>query len=154
MAKQQYLTLQQGFTLIELMAVIAIIAILSGIGIPSYQRYIQKAALTDMLQAIVPYKMAVELCALEQPGLNSCNAGSHGIPTGQASRYISTINIIKGVITLRGQHTLTGLTLAISPTQNSDGNLVWTRTCTATDSAMTDSCKSVFRFNDKDTSNG
>ncbi|AHK19916.1 prepilin peptidase-dependent pilin [Yersinia similis] len=154
MTKHQGLTLQKGFTLIELMVAIAIIAVLSGIGIPSYQRYIQKAALTDMLQAIVPYKMAVELCALEQSNLDSCNAGSNGIPAGQISRYINAINIAKGVITLSGQHTLTGLTLAISPTRNSNGNLIWTRTCTATDSAMTDSCKMVFRFNDKDPSNG
>lgn len=71
---------QRGFTLIELMVVISIIAILSAIGIPAYQRYIQKAAMTDMLQAMVPYKMAVELCALEGGGPSGCDAGSKGIP--------------------------------------------------------------------------
>ncbi|CNK68760.1 Prepilin peptidase dependent protein D [Yersinia aldovae ATCC 35236] len=141
---------QKGFTLIELMVAIAIIAVLSGVGIPSYQRYIQKAALTDMLQTIVPYKMAIELCSLEQANLDNCNASSHGIPAGQSSRYVSAVSVAKGVITLTGQNTLTGLTLALSPTKNSDGNLVWAKTCTATDSGITDSCKAVFRFDDKE----
>lgn len=147
------MTNQRGFTLIELMVVIAIIAVLSGIGIPSYQRYMQKAALTDMLQSIVPYKMAIELCALEHTKLDGCNAGNNGIPTGQPSRYVNATAIDKGVITLTGQQALEGLTLIMSPTLNRSGNIVWSRTCTTADNSLADSCKTVFRFNDKAASN-
>ena len=56
---------QRGLTLIELMIVIAIVAILSAIGVPAYQGYLQKAALTDMLQTMVSYKTPVDLCGLE-----------------------------------------------------------------------------------------
>jgi prepilin peptidase dependent protein D len=62
------------------MVVIGIIAILSAIGIPAYQNYLRKAALTDMLQTFVPYRTAIELCALDHGGLTSCDAGSNGIP--------------------------------------------------------------------------
>ena len=59
---------QRGFTLVELMIVVGIVAILSAIGLPAYQNYLQRAALTDMLQTMVPYKTAVELCAMERGG--------------------------------------------------------------------------------------
>ena len=65
---------QKGFTLIELMVVIGIIAILSAIGVPAYQNYLRKAALTDMLQTFVPYRTAVELCALDHGGVETCDA--------------------------------------------------------------------------------
>lgn len=56
---------ENGFTLMELMIVIAIISILSSVAIPAYQGYIQKAALTDVLQTLSPYRSGVELCRYE-----------------------------------------------------------------------------------------
>lgn len=140
---------QRGFTLIELMVVIAIIATLSAIGVPAYQRYIQKAAMTDMLQAMTPYKMAVELCVLDSGGPEACNAGSQGIPAGAASRYVSAVSVSQGVITLTGAQTLQGLTVAMTPTPDSNGLMRWTRSCSAADSnALQDTCREVFRFDD------
>ena len=78
---------QHGFTLIELMVVIGIIAILSAIGIPAYQNYLRKAALTDMLQTFVPYRTAIELCALDHGGVESCDANSNGIPHHDTLRF-------------------------------------------------------------------
>jgi len=140
---------EHGFTLIELMIVIGIIAILSAIGIPAYQNYLRKAALTDMLQTFMPYRTAIELCALDHGGLNGCDGGSNGIPSPTTSRYVSGMDVAQGAVTLTGQESLNGLSITLVPQwDNTNGITGWQRTCTiASDSALKQACEDVFRFN-------
>ena len=140
---------QRGFTLIELMVVIGIIAILSAIGIPAYQNYLRKAALTDMLQTFVPYRTAIELCALDHGGLTGCDGGSNGIPSPTTTRYVSAMNVAQGVVTLGGQESLNGLAVTLTPSwDNANGITGWQRVCAiGEDSALQQACEDVFRFN-------
>ncbi|QIQ21839.1 prepilin peptidase-dependent pilin [Zophobihabitans entericus] len=140
---------QSGFTLFELMIAIAVIAILTAIGLPAYQGYVQKAAMTDMLQTMTPYKTGVEICALEQGALTACNSGSSGIPATKTTTYVTSVSTSGGVITLTGQSALSGLIVTMTPTiDTTHGHLNWSRTCVATpaNTSLTDACNDVFRF--------
>ncbi len=138
---------QQGFTLVELMVVIAIIATLSAIGVPGYQRYLDRAAMTDMLHMLAPYKSAVELCAMQHDGLNACQTGQSGIPEGLSSRYVERIGVHEGAISLTGRQALRGLTLTLTPAR-CDGGLCWTRACRTEEGAqhLAAPCQALFRF--------
>ncbi|WP_313653095.1 prepilin peptidase-dependent pilin [Pantoea sp.] len=149
------MTNQRGFTLVELMIVVGIVAILSAIGLPAYQNYLQRAALTDMLQTMVPYKTAVELCAMERGGPAQCQAGEAGIPAARGSRYVSALSVTAGVITLTGQESLNGLRVEMVPIwESSEGGISWQRSCTSSNSSLRDNCLAQFRFADKGGSDG
>ncbi|KUQ85288.1 MULTISPECIES: prepilin peptidase-dependent pilin [Enterobacter cloacae complex] len=139
---------QHGFTLIELMVVIGIIAILSAIGVPAYQNYLRKAALTDMLQTFVPYRTAIELCALDHGGVTSCDGGSNGVPSPTTTRYISGMSVTQGVVSLTGQESLNGLEVVMTPQWSSGNGMTgWKRSCNISNGGeLKQACEDVFRF--------
>ena len=75
---------QSGFTLIELMIVVAIVAILAAVALPAYQNYTKKAKMTELVAATGALKTQVEVC-LQSYGLTSCNNGSNGMPSTAAA---------------------------------------------------------------------
>ena len=80
---------QQGFTLIELMIVVAIIGILAAIAIPAYQDYITRAKWAENNMIIAPVKMAISECLQNNAFvIASCNTEALlgiTLPTGSAS---------------------------------------------------------------------
>ena len=65
--------LNKGFTLIELMIVVAIIGILAAIAVPAYQNYLKRAKFAEVILSLAPAKTAIEVCYQIESSLDSCN---------------------------------------------------------------------------------
>ena len=123
---------QKGFTLIELMIVVAIIGILAAVAIPAYSNYTKKAKFTEVTQATQALKTAVEVCYSDMNSLASCTAGTNGVPNDLAStnhtKYVSTVTTgANGVITATARTTggLNGETYILTPSDDGNGGVKW-----------------------------
>lgn len=93
---------QKGFTLIELMIVVAIIGILAAVAIPAYQNYVVRSKVANAISSVNTLKTAVAICYQEAGGvLAECTDGAASlIPTFTATKEVASASVTKGVITM------------------------------------------------------
>jgi type IV pilus assembly protein PilA len=127
-------SMQKGFTLIELMIVVAIIGILAAVALPAYQDYTTRAKMSEVILMAAPAKLAVAETTSSVGSLASVTAANAGYSFPGATKYVSGVAITDA----------TGVVTVTSIVPNATGTLLFTPTPVGTGTGqLTWVCKST-----------
>ena len=123
-------SIQQGFTLIELMIVVAIIGILAAIAIPAYQDYTIRSQVTEGLNLAGAAKAAIAE-SYAQTGTWPANNTSAGLDAAAniTGKYVTSVGVNAGVITItygkQANNNINTSTLIITPGTSPNLDVAW-----------------------------
>lgn len=116
-----YRNIQKGFTLIELMIVVAIIGILAAVALPAYNDYTTRARVSDVVSSVYGAKTVITVAAVSAGSMPA----SYAIPS-PTSNYISTVTYSNGTITATAKNdsSISGSTITLVGSL-ADGRITW-----------------------------
>jgi type IV pilus assembly protein PilA len=116
--------IHKGFTLIELMIVVAIIGILAAVALPAYQDYTIRARVSELIITATAFKTTLSEKAANDGGLASAGVGMTVVPSGKVTGGSITDG---GLVTIAGSQATIGtdITIILTPTVGASGNFIW-----------------------------
>jgi len=138
---------QKGFTLIELMIVVAIIGILAAVALPAYQDYTTRAKVSEVIIMAAPAKLAVAETTSTLGELASVTSTNTGYSFPGATKYVSGVTISndgKGIVTVTSTVPQAAGTITLTPSAvgTGTGQLKWACTTSLPTKYVPAECRS------------